>query len=345
MKTTKDERKKNMPQIDLITGFPGAGKTNFIKKYVQFLTGQGLTAAVLETDYGAVNLDMVILNDLIGDKCEVEILDGGSGVLSYSHRFHTKLSSMAVSGYDRVIVESFGFYDVDSFFDALAVGPLSQWYSPGSIVNIVDAGMEEQLSDEAQYLLVSQTASAGKIVLTHCVEAQAHESAGKEQAAGHCGLASDNLSAVRERALARLNTVLERFQSDRRIIPDDIIARDGDELTQDDFVLIAAAGMIPADYARIPDDMRSGHGTILYSGLELEEQKINGIITEIFADGSCGKVMRIKGFVRAEGNLRIQVDATRHEVKTCRTPFAREVLIISGDELNEDRIDAIIARA
>ena len=135
-----------MPQIDLITGFPGAGKTNFIKKYVQFLTGQGLTAAVLETDYGAVNLDMVILNDLIGDKCEVEILDGGSGVLPYSHRFHTKLSSMAVSGYDRVIVESFGFYDVDSFFDALAVGPLSQWYSPGSIVNIVDAGMEEQLS-------------------------------------------------------------------------------------------------------------------------------------------------------------------------------------------------------
>ena len=334
-----------MPQIDLITGFPGAGKTNFIKKYVQFLTGQGLTAAVLETDYGAVNLDMVILNDLIGDKCEVEILDGGSGVLPYSHRFHTKLSSMAVSGYDRVIVESFGFYDVDSFFDALVVGPLSQWYSPGSIVNNVEARMEEQLSDEAQYLLVSQTASAGKIVLTHCVEAQAHESAGKEQAAGHCGLASDNLSAVRERALARLNTVLERFQSDRRIIPDDIIARDGDELTQDDFVLIAAAGMIPADYARIPDDMRSGHGTILYSGLELEEQKINGIITEIFADGSCGKVMRIKGFVRAEGNLRIQVDATRHEVKTCRTPFAREVLIISGDELNEDRIDAILARA
>ena len=55
--------------------------------------------------------------------------------------------------------------------------------------------------------------------------------------------------------------------------------------------------------------------------------------------------MRIKGFVRAEGNLRIQVDATRHEVKTCRTPFAREVLIISGDELNEDRIDAILARA
>lgn len=332
-----------MPQIDLITGFPGAGKTTFIKKYVQFLTGQGLTAAVLETDYGAVNLDMVILNDLIGDKCEVEILDGGSGVLPYSHRFHTKLSSMAVSGYDRVIVESFGFYDVDSFFDALAVGPLSQWYSPGSIVNIVDAGMEEQLSDEAQYLLVSQTASAGKIVLSHCGEAQ--ESAGKEQAAGHCCLTSDNLSAVKEGVLARLNAVLERFQSDRRITPDDIIARDRDALTQDDFALIAAAGMVPADYARIPDDMRSGHGTILYSGLELEEENVNRTIAEIFADKRCGKVMRAKGFVRTGDNVRIQVDATRHEVKTCRTPFAREVLIISGDELNEDRIDEILAHA
>ena len=332
-----------MPQIDLITGLPGAGKTTFIKKYVQFLTGQGLTAAVLETDYGAVNLDMVILNDLIGDKCEVEILDGGSGVLPYSHRFHTKLSSMAVSGYDRVIVESFGFYDVDSFFDALAVGPLSQWYSPGSIVNIVDAGMEEQLSDEAQYLLVSQTASAGKIVLSHCGEAQ--ESAGKEQAAGHCCLTSDNLSAVKEGVLARLNAVLERFQSDRRITPDDIIARDRDALTQDDFALIAAAGMVPADYARIPDDMRNGHGTILYSGLELEEEKVNRTIAEIFADKRCGKVMRVKGFVRTGDNVRIQVDATRHEVKTCRTPFAREVLIISGDELNEDRIDEILAHA
>lgn len=332
-----------MPQIDLITGFPGAGKTTFIKKYVQLLTGQGLTAAVLETDYGAVNLDMVILNDLIGDKCEVEILDGGSGVLPYSHRFHTKLSSMAVSGYDRVIVESFGFYDVDSFFDALAVGPLSQWYSPGSIVNIVDAGMEEQLSDEAQYLLVSQTASAGKIVLSHCGEAQ--ESAGKEQAAGHCCLTSDNLSAVKEGVLARLNAVLERFQSDRRITPDDIIARDRDALTQDDFALIAAAGMVPADYARIPDDMRSGHGTILYSGLELEEENVNRTIAEIFADKRCGKVMRAKGFVRTGDNVRIQVDATRHEVKTCRTPFAREVLIISGDELNEDRIDEILAHA
>ena len=68
-----------MPQIDLITGFLGAGKTTFIKKYARFLIDQGLTVGILENDYGAINIDMVLLEDLMGDNCDVEMIVGGDG--------------------------------------------------------------------------------------------------------------------------------------------------------------------------------------------------------------------------------------------------------------------------
>ena len=61
-----------MVQIDLITGFLGSGKTTFIKAYAQYLMKQGLKIGILENDYGAVNVDMMLLQDLMGENCELE---------------------------------------------------------------------------------------------------------------------------------------------------------------------------------------------------------------------------------------------------------------------------------
>jgi G3E family GTPase len=44
-----------MVKIDLITGFLGAGKTTFIRKYAEYLMDKGLSIGILENDYGAVN--------------------------------------------------------------------------------------------------------------------------------------------------------------------------------------------------------------------------------------------------------------------------------------------------
>lgn len=55
----------NMVKIDLITGFLGSGKTTFIRKYAQYLMNQGMNIGILENDYGAVNVDMMLLQDLM----------------------------------------------------------------------------------------------------------------------------------------------------------------------------------------------------------------------------------------------------------------------------------------
>lgn len=62
-----------MIKIDLITGFLGSGKTTFIKKYATYLLQQGMNIGILENDFGAVNVDAMLLQDILGDHCTLEM--------------------------------------------------------------------------------------------------------------------------------------------------------------------------------------------------------------------------------------------------------------------------------
>ena len=50
-----------MVQVDLITGFLGAGKTTFLRRYVRYLVAQGHNVCILENDFGAVNVDAMLV--------------------------------------------------------------------------------------------------------------------------------------------------------------------------------------------------------------------------------------------------------------------------------------------
>ncbi|MBQ3773555.1 MAG: GTPase (G3E family), partial [Pseudobutyrivibrio sp.] len=102
-----------MIKVDLITGFLGSGKTTFLKKYAKYFMDQGMRIGILENDYGAVNVDMLLLNELRGENCELEMVAGGCDADCHRRRFKTKLISMGMSGYDRVIIEPSGIFDVD----------------------------------------------------------------------------------------------------------------------------------------------------------------------------------------------------------------------------------------
>ena len=185
-----------MVTIDLITGFLGSGKTTFLKKYAEYLMDQGLHIGILENDFGAINVDMLMLHELRGDQCELEMIAGGCDAESHRRRFRTKLISMRMCGYDRVLVEPSGIYDVDEFFDVLREDPLDQWYEIGNVITILDARLEDNLSEQADYLLASEAANAGKVILSHA------DAATREQC---------------EDTVAHLNRALEQIRCDRRI--------------------------------------------------------------------------------------------------------------------------------
>ncbi|MDO5477369.1 MAG: GTP-binding protein [Eubacteriales bacterium] len=314
-----------MPQIDLITGFLGSGKTTFIEKYARFLIANDQMVGILENDYGAINIDMALLQDLMGNNCDVEMIVGGDGILSHKRRFMSKLISMAMTGYDRVVVEPSGIYDTDEFFDALAEEPLCRWYSPGSILSIVDADLPEELSRESEYLLAAQTACAGKVVLSRW---QDKDPQGKEKKA---------------RILAHLNRALERFHCDRRLTEEDLFAKDWENLTGRDFAEILSGGMVPASHVKIPVDRENGYGTLFYYGTHMNEADLRRKVRETLTDPACGNVLRVKGFVRTGENNRLQVNATKREMEIEPTVFANEVLIVTGEDLDRTKIDAIWA--
>ena len=195
-----------MIKIDLITGFLGAGKTTFLKRYARWLMDQGLKIGILENDYGAVNVDMLLLQELAGPQCDLEMISGGCCADCHKRRFRTKLIAMGMLGYDRVLVEPSGIYDVDEFFDALCEDPVDRWYQTGNVITILDARLEENLSEEAEYLLASEAASAGCLVLSRSQEA-----------------GPDQIAAV----LAHLDRALEKAGCARRFSGgEDVLAKD-----------------------------------------------------------------------------------------------------------------------
>ena len=153
-----------MVQVDLITGFLGAGKTTFLRRYVRYLVAQGHNVCILENDFGAVNVDAMLVQDLLGPNCDLETISGGCDCDTHQRRMRTKLIAMAMRGFDRVVVEPSGIFDVDEFFDVLRDDPLDRWYHIGNVIAIVDAMLPETLSPQAEYVLASETANAGRVL-------------------------------------------------------------------------------------------------------------------------------------------------------------------------------------
>lgn len=308
-----------MVKIDLITGFLGAGKTTFIKKYAAYLLEQGMNIGILENDFGAVNVDMLLLQDLMGEKCELEMVSGGCDADCHKRRFRTKLIAMGMCGYDRVIVEPSGIYDVDEFFDALREEPLDQWYEIGNVIALVDA-KQERLSGEAQYLLASEAANAGRIILSHASEVS------KEQT---------------EKTVRYINDALGQIKCPRRV-DNAVIKKSTSELTDEDLAELLHCGYQMERYEKADFRDKNGFESVYFMNVKMTKEELEKAVMQAMQDGACGGVFRVKGFVKDAGGNWFQLNATRNGVTTEPVAAGQEVVIVIGNGLNETKLGTYI---
>ena len=266
-----------MVQVDLITGFLGAGKTTFLRKYVHWLNARGQRVCILENDFGAVNVDVMLLQDLLGDNCDIETISGGCDCDTHQRRMRTKLIAMAMRGFDRVVVEPSGIFDVDEFFDILRDDPLDRWYQLGSVIAIVDALLPETLSLQAEYLLASETMNAGCVLLSRAQLA----------APAQCAAAA-----------AHLERALEAAKSSRRFAPGEILAKDWDALTDADLAALAACGYRQASCEKLHFDQHAAFTSLCFLELHLTPQQLQAAAQRLFAAPECGQVLRVILFRR-----------------------------------------------
>lgn len=307
-----------MVKIDLITGFLGSGKTTFIKKYARYLLDQGLNIGILENDFGAVNVDMMLLKDLEGDHCELEMVSGGCDADCHRRRFKTKLIAMGMCGYDRVIVEPSGIFDMDEFFDILREEPLDQWYEIGSVIAVVDAGLDCGQSEAADYLLASEAAGAGCIVLSKVKNVSAEQ--------------TEAVKAHLEQAMKKVGC--------RRSLFGHIIASDWEQFMEEDYQRLMNCGYEPASYRKT--DAAAAFDSLFFMNLELTAEELKERTARLFEEPGCGHILRVKGFVKAEDGRWLELNATRREQTLAVSPDGQEVLIVIGEQLSKETIGRIL---
>ena len=223
---------------------------------------------------------------------------------------------MGMCGYDRVLVEPSGVYDVDEFFDVLRDEPLDRWYKIGNVITVVNAKLEPELSEMSEYLLASEAAHAGAVVLSRAEEATEEEM---------------------QATIMHLNRALEKVHCGRRL-DQEIIRKGSLSLTDADFAKIQQCGYVQENYQKMDLIEENSFDTVYVMERKMTVEEILAGMNKIFADPSCGEVFRIKGFMQEENGSWIEVNATRHELQKQPIKEGQEILIVIGERLQEEKI-------
>ena len=134
------------------------------------------------------------------------------------------------------------------------------------------------MSDEADYLLASEAANAGCIVLSRCQEATEEEI---------------------EDTICHLNHALEKVQCKRRF-KDEIIAKDWTTFEKEDYEHILSSGYVAESYQKMHIEEGGAFKSLYFMNLEKTKEQIVEAAKAVMEDKECGKVFRIKGFLKDE---------------------------------------------
>ncbi len=307
-----------MIPVDLITGFLGAGKTTFLLRYARYLLSQVLKLGLLVYAPGAVHVALPLLNPLRSDHCALETLAASCDTDCHRRRFRTKLLSMAMCGYDRILIEPSGVFDMDEFFDTLADAPLDRMLSVGNVICIVDAKLTEDCLPEEDFFLASQAACAGSVVLSR-VQLTSDEE--REKTLRHLDRA---LAAVHAAPLARGR----------------VLMRDWDSLTGEDYEKLSRCGAFPPDYRKNLIGT-GGFQSLSFLNLPLDETALREKTRALFSDSTYGRILRVKG-VFPEGESWRQLNATAHAAQVEPAEQGLPVITVIGRELNENAVNILL---
>ena len=298
-------------KVDLITGFLGVGKTTFIRRYLEYLEKHGQKAAVIENEFGSVDIDSQLLQDT---GCAISSLAGECMCCTGKDTFRHMLMDAAEEGVDRVLVEPSGIYDVDEFFDTLREEPLDQWYEIGNVIAVVDAKLPDEMSENADYLLASEVAGAGVILFSKVQEATEQEI---------------------ERTKEHIGRAMQRIKCDRQLA-DVMICKDWALLKEEDYQKIMTSGYKPADHVKLSGEQDSFR-SVYFLNLGMTEEKMRQTVSAVLQDAECGKIFRVKGFIRKDDKW-LELNAMQDAMTVKEVEKGQEVLIVIGEELNEEKI-------
>lgn len=305
-----------MTKVDLITGFLGSGKTTFILNYVDFLKRMGQKVTIIENEFGGVSIDSMMLKETEVDIAEVT---GGCMCCTGKVAFQGQLVDAAKKGYDRIIVEPSGIYDVDEFFNTLLMLPVNEFCEIGSIITIADAHFEDSLTDEARYLMFSQLLSTGKLVLS---KTQLYS------------------SETLDHTIAKINQLMEEHHTDRRF-GIDVCRKDWKDLTDEDYHSFLSAGYQLLEHER--DFMQ--HGSVFTSRIVAgrceNAEDLKERLDRLMTDPKIGKVYRCKGLIQDTSKNWYEFNRSLDGSYIKPAKVKRGIFLVIGQDIDDEALDQV----
>ena len=226
--------------------------------------------------------------------------------------------------------------DVYAYARDPRVGPAAGWPPHNSVENsleiirtvfaapnvfaVVDALLPETLSPQAEYILASEAASAGRILLSRSQLAT---------------------QAQRESAIDHLKRALAACKCSRTLKEEDFLIKDWADLEDADLAALDACGYQHADCEKLCFDAHDAFGSAYFLELGLPRQQLEARIPSLFTDAACGRVLRVKGFVQDAAGW-VELNATADGLTAAPIPAGQEVLIVIGEGLDKERIEAVL---
>ena len=181
------------------------------------------------------------------------------------------------------------------------------------MLTIVDAQLDPNLSPASRYLLATEAAGAGKIILSK--------------------LSEDTQNDVIGQTLAILNQAMEEVQCARRFAyPADVLAKPWDQLEDTDFQMLETAGYRHVSFLKKAITEEDAYQSLFYMHYETTPEDLQARVLKLIADPAAGHVLRIKGF---SSGLELNVTKDERHFRPLSVP-TEDVIIVIGEGLRKD---------
>ena len=124
----------DLPVMHILTGFLGAGKTTFLRRWLDYLNGREQYAAVIQNEFGSIGLDA----SLTRGETHVEALDEGCVCCSLADSLRPGLQRLLEAApAEQIILETTGLANPANVLESMK--DLDDLVRPGLVITVADA--------------------------------------------------------------------------------------------------------------------------------------------------------------------------------------------------------------
>ncbi len=323
--------------IQIISGFLGAGKTTFLNRYLPLLGGK---ICVIENEFGSISLD----GSLIEGDVEIREIISGCICCTLSGDFRRALTELKASAEpDHILIEPTG---VGKLSDVLNVCRWVDHAYPGEYpvskcITLVDVSDYEEYSECFGEFYTDQIRHAPMLYLSHTGNRQSDEidaiCADIKKKNPKALICRDDFRELDDSMFMDLINVIPAYQGDSGS------SGHHDHEEKDEDHDDHEAHHHGHDHHHDADDIFS---TVVLKDIHLTADTTEAFIEKL-QSGACGRLLRGKGYIRDQHGSLLYVDVTPADSSFRKADPEKagdkaDVFIVIGCGLEEDKLKSIV---